>query len=191
MANPKFDSHASIAALKQQWRQSLKKIRQELPPNRQKQASSQAYQVLNKKCQHARFVLSFASFGSEINLWPLNQQLANEERLVLPRIIAEKELQLFQVTHFDQLETHRWGMLEPKIADCPSIDLHLVEIALIPGLGFDLHTKYRLGYGRGYYDRLLALNPSTQAWGVGFLEQAVENLPHSHEDIPLQQIDLF
>ena len=191
MVNQNFDSHSSIAALKQQWRVRLKKIRQELPVDRQAHASTQACQQLSKMCQKARFILSFASFGSEINLWPLNQELAAEERLVLPFMVGEKTLQLFQVTHLSQLEIHPWGMLEPKISDCPSIDLSLIEIALIPGLGFDPQTKYRLGYGQGYYDRLLTSASFTQTWGIGFLEQAVERLPYSKDDIPLHQLYLF
>lgn len=192
MANQKFDSHASpIAILKQRWRRQLKKICQELPLKRQQEASAQAHLQLSRKCQKARFVLSFASFGAEINLWPFNEELATSGRLVLP-LIVEKKLCLFQVTHFSQLEPHRWGMLEPKISNCNPIDISLVEIALIPGLGFDLQTKYRLGYGHGYYDRLLACNLfSTQTWGIGFLEQAVENLPYSNDDVALDQINLF
>jgi 5-formyltetrahydrofolate cyclo-ligase len=190
MASPKSDSPSAIAALKQQWRQRLKKICQELSIERRAQASAQACQGLSKSCQAIRFVLSFASFGSEINLWPLNQELAKEGRLVLP-YVTEENLLLFQVAHLSHLQPHRWGMLEPKISICPPVDPSLIEIALIPGLGFDLKTKYRLGYGKGYYDRLLASASSMQIWGVGFVEQAVENLPYSKEDIPLHQILLF
>lgn len=190
MASPKSDFSGSIVALKQQWRRRLKKIRQELSHDRRKQASTHACQFFNISCQAAHFVLSFASFGSEINLWPFNQELAIEGRLVLP-CVKEGKLLLFQVAHFSDLEPHQWGMLEPKISVCPPIDISLIDIALIPGLGFDLKTKYRLGYGKSYYDRLLASAPATQIWGVGFVEQAVENLPYSKEDIPLHQIDLF
>jgi 5-formyltetrahydrofolate cyclo-ligase len=192
MASQKFDSHSPIAASKQQWRAHLKKIRQELPANRYEEASSQACQRLSKMCQSTnRLILSFASFGSEINLWPLNQSLCNDGRLVLPAMTATKELLLFLVTHLDQLELHPWGMLEPNISVCQQADPSLIEIALIPGLGFDPKTKYRLGYGQGFYDRMLIATSFVQTWGIGFLEQAVEGLPYSKDDIPLNQIYLF
>lgn len=191
MANQKFDPLSSLAIAKQQWRLHLKKIRQELPANRRIIASAQACQRLNKMCQKARFVLSFASFGSEINLWPLNHQLAAEGRLVLPLLGAKNQLELFQVSNINQLEPHRYGMLEPKRSECSSIELSKIEISLIPGLGFDLQTNYRLGYGLGSYDRLLASMSGVQAWGIGFLEQSVKQLPHSKEDVPLNQIYLF
>lgn len=193
MANQKFDSHSpiAIAALKQQWRIRLKKIRQELSPDRHKKASLDACQQLIKKCTEARLVLSFASFGSEIDLWPFNQKLAEDGRLVLPVITEENRLTLFQVDHFSQLKRHQWSILEPNLSVCAPIDISLIDVALIPGLGFDLITKYRLGYGRGYYDRLLASISTKHTWGIGFEEQAVEDLPYSPEDIPLENICLF
>lgn len=190
MASQKFNTH-SIAARKQRWRHHLKKIRQELSLERQQEASSHAYQQLIRKCKDARFILSFASFGSEISLWPLNQEWAIEGRLVLPLMLEEGKLQLFQVTDFQTLELHRWGMLEPRASICTPIDLSLIEIALIPGLGFDKETKYRLGYGKGCYDRLLDSPYSIHTWGVGFLEQAVIQLPYEKLDIPLEEVYLF
>lgn len=191
MANQKFNSHSPIAASKQQWRALLKKIRQELPINRRQEASSQACQQLGKICQLNHLILSFASFGSEIDLWPLNQELCTEGRLVLPALTAEKGISLFLVNNLKQLEPHRWGMLEPMVSICEQVNPSLIDIALIPGLGFDLKTKYRLGYGQGFYDRMLASASFAQTWGIGFLEQAVEGLPYSRDDIPLNQIYLF
>jgi 5-formyltetrahydrofolate cyclo-ligase len=184
MANQKFDLS------KQEWRNRLKTIRQSISSSRREQAAAQACRKLKEWTQVAHWVLSFASVGSEINLWSLNQELAVEGRLVLPRLVSDRLL-LFQVTTMDHLELHTWGFLEPSITHCLPIDYSQIDIALIPGLGFDFQTKHRLGYGQGYFDRLLALSTSTQTWGVGFLEQAVENLPHTHHDIPLHQIYLF
>ncbi len=188
MASQKFDD--SIAALKQQWRRRLKEVRHTLSPQRQQQASLQATEQLMIWTQSADWVLSFASFSSEINLWPFNQKLVQDRRLVLPRLIRGR-LFLFQVKDLNHLELHSWGFLEPNIADCSPIDHSLVEIALIPGFGFDLQTKYRLGYGKGYYDHLLAFTHFPQIWGIGFLEQAVEHLPYNNDDIPLKHIHLF
>jgi 5-formyltetrahydrofolate cyclo-ligase len=191
MANLKSDSDDdSITVLKQKWRSRLKQIRLSIDPNRSEHASKDACSWLIKECKNAPLVLSFASFGSEINLWPFNEELAKEKRLVLPRIV-NRQLQLFQVSTISQLERHSLGFLEPDLISCSPIDFSLIEISLIPALGFDLQTKFRLGYGRGYYDRLLSTNISIPTWGIGFVEQAAKNLPHSLQDIPLKQIFLF
>lgn len=178
------------AALKQQWRQRLMTVRQAIEPVRRKEASEQACEKLKTLTQQSLFILSFASFESEIDLWPLNQALAEEGRLVLPRL-HDRELHLYQVKDFDHLEHHKWGFQEPVPSRCPLVDLSEISIALIPGLGFDPTTNTRLGYGGGYYDRLLARLPSAQAWGIGFLEQLVSGLPCNSHDKPLNKIYVF
>ena len=189
MANRKFDENPA-AALKQQWRQLLKIIRQEIDPRRRKEASELAYEKLKLLTQKAGFILSFASFGSEIDLWPYNKFLAEEGRLVLPRI-ADEELHLYQIQDFNHLESRTWGVQEPIPSLCCLVDLSEIVIALIPGLGFDPEAKTRLGYGGGYYDRLLAKTKSTQTWGVGFHEQLAKGLPCDTHDRPLNKIYLF
>lgn len=178
------------AALKQQWRRRLKTVRQNIEPHRRKQASALACEKLKTLTLHSHFVLSFASFESEIDLWPLNQSLAHEGRLVLPRI-NDQELHLYQVKDFNHLEHHKWGFQEPVPSLCPLVNLSKITIALIPGLGFDPTTNVRLGYGGGYYDRLLAHLPSTQAWGIGFREQLAYGLPCDVHDKPLDAIYLY
>lgn len=190
MENQKSDEYESAAALKGQWRKHLKIIRQNINPQRREEASTAACKKLKILTRQTRFILSFASIGTEIDLWPFNKILADEGRLILPRI-ADRELHLYQVQEFDQLETHPWGVQEPIPTRCTLIDSSEVEIALIPGLGFDTAAKTRLGYGGGYYDRFLANNRSTQAWGIGFREQLVKGLPHNAHDKPLSNIYLF
>lgn len=191
MENQKFDPQEPIAASKQQWRLRLKKIREELSMERSHQGSVKACQVLEIKCQKAHFVLSFASFGSEINLWALNQKLCEERRLVLPLVTKERELLLFHVTDLSQLKPHTFGMLEPQSSICDPINPSLIEIALIPGLGFDLANKHRLGYGGGSYDKLLKSNGIIKKWGIGFLEQGAIHLPFIDKDVALDEIFLF
>lgn len=182
-------SDSNIIAAKQQWRILLKTIRQHLSKHRREQASNDACRQLNDICQHSSYVLSFASFNSEIDLWPFNQQLCEQKRLILPLITEGKRLELFHITDFNQLIPHQFGMLEPNPSECMQINLSEIEYALIPGLGFDRSTHYRLGYGMGYYDCLLAsASTFTQTWGVGFLEQGVEGLPYSKEDVQLNHI---
>jgi len=116
--------------------------------------------------------------------------LMKQGNLVLPRV-ADGEIHLYHVDHLSHLEPHSWGYLEPIPSLCRRVDLSIIKTALIPGIGFDLTTHYRLGYGGGHYDRLLADALHTESWGIGFAEQAVEGLPYDPGDIPLNQILLF
>ena len=61
-----------------------------------------------------------------------------------------------------------------------------VQLLLVPGLAFDEHG-YRIGYGRGFYDALLAKLPEeVLTLGVGFEAQMHLPVPVEPHDWPVQ-----
>lgn len=60
------------------------------------------------------------------------------------------------------------------------------QLIVVPMLAFD-RMGYRLGYGKGFYDRLLA---DLGVWkvGVAFAVQEADVLPHEPHDVPLDLI---
>ncbi len=63
------------------------------------------------------------------------------------------------------------------------------DLILVPGLAFS-ENGHRLGYGSGYYDRLL-VGRSIETWGIGFVEQLVPSLPLDPWDQGLTRLYLF
>lgn len=176
---------------KQQCRFYLRKKRATISEARRKQASQLALDCLEKLSSSAIWVLSYASFGTELDLWRTNEKLAKAGKLVLPQVELDN-LRLFQIADLAHLKLNRWGILEPDPQVCQEMDLSLISLAFIPGLGFDHQTGHRLGYGKGYYDRLLKhLSPLAISYGVGFKEQEMVHLPFSEQDIPLSKHYLF
>lgn len=79
----------------------------------------------------------------------------NKLRLLVPR--CEKGtnvMHFYQIDSFDDLESGHFGILEPK-AYCKRIDEFVDPMCVVPGLSFD-SKGYRLGFGKGFYDRFLA-----------------------------------
>jgi 5-formyltetrahydrofolate cyclo-ligase len=62
-----------------------------------------------------------------------------------------------------------------------------IDLILVPGLAFTSDGR-RLGYGAGYYDGLLPKFPGTQAWGIGYPFQLLDDLPTDSHDVPLQRV---
>ncbi len=109
-------------------------------------------------------ILSFSPIGSEIDLGPLNAHLRIKNKLFLVPYEVET---LFQVSFSE------------------------IDCILVPGLGFD-RNYYRIGYGKGYYDRFLATAKDVWTIGVGFKEQFYEgSLAMDPWDIPLKELCLF
>jgi 5,10-methenyltetrahydrofolate synthetase len=111
--------------------------------------------------RRARVALAYVSFGSELETRPfLEEVLASGRALVLPRVErAARRLALHRVRDLDaELEPGTWGILEPVPGRCPPAPPGEIDFVLVPGLVFDPDGG-RIGYGAGYYDRLLAAWP--------------------------------
>ena len=78
------------------------------------------------------------------------------------------------------------GILEPEAADI--VDPAKVAAWIVPGLAFTPDGR-RLGYGGGWYDRLLALSPATSMKiGVAHDFQIVGDLPCEAHDVPVDRV---
>ena len=76
------------------------------------------------------------------------------------------------------------GILEPR-ENLPRVASTSVGVWLVPGLAFTLDGR-RLGYGGGWYDRLLAdVSPRVPKLGIAYDFQVVNDLPHAAHDILL------
>lgn len=82
-------------------------------------------------------------------------------------------------------EPSRFGALQPP-ADAPEVALHHVQAVLLPALAYDWRGV-RLGYGGGFYDRLL---PDFRGVTVGVIQSAllVDALPGDAHDCPVQWV---
>lgn len=170
-------------------RSICEKERTSLSPQRREAAAQNLLLSLAPKLKTHGFVISFVPFRGEVETTPLNLWLAREGKLVLPRMEGEK-LTFHQVEHLHFLKANRLGILEPEPKWCPLISILDVEVVLVPALAFD-RDFHRLGYGGGYYDRLLKIHPHLLSIGVGFEEQLLqEKLPVDAWDFPLKSLHL-
>ncbi len=139
--------------------------------------------------QHASSVLGYLNFGTEFasEHW-VAAALAGGKRVALPRVNpATRELDLFWVTDLArELVVGKWGIREPSIERCERLmGLNEVEFALLPGVAFTRRGA-RLGYGGGFYDKLLArfvAHPPLVA--AAYALQVVADLPQEPTDMPV------
>ncbi len=128
----------------------------------------------------ARHVLCYLAFGSEVDLSALLGPSATPptKTFYAPRT-ARGGLTVHRLG--GELELHRYGFLQP--ADVAAVDPGVLELVLIPGLAFD-RLGTRLGYGGGFYDRLLPLLRS-EVPRVGVVPDAliVDALPREAHDV--------
>jgi 5,10-methenyltetrahydrofolate synthetase len=139
----------------------------------------------------ARSVLATMAIGSEWNTRAfLDRAQAAGKTIVLPRLTPPpRRMALHAVADLDRhLLPGVWRIPEPDPDRCPPFAIADVDFALVPALAADL-AGFRLGYGAGYFDRLLAGRGArpfcVTALPAGFV---VESLPHEPHDVAVDLV---
>ena len=133
----------------------------------------------------AESVLLTSSFGSEVETGELiARTLASGKTLLLPLVNkASRMLELYEVADPEsQLARGTYGIGEPRPERCRRASNAEVEWVLVPGVVY-ADDGYRIGYGGGFYDRLLPLLPSgTPRVSAAFQFQRRPEVPHGVHD---------
>lgn len=142
----------------------------------------------------ADILLGFVNYDSEISTQEiLLEALKKGKKLFLPKIEGE-DMFFYLISSLDELIEGYKGILEPK-GDTERFSYSLYKdsriLILMPGVAFDIYG-YRMGYGKGFYDRFLEDKEilRTYSIGIGYKCQQVEKLPVDEYDIKPYQIIL-
>jgi 5-formyltetrahydrofolate cyclo-ligase len=131
-------------------------------------------------------VMAFWSFGSEVPTGPILEALARRgDTTVLPAI-AGGELEPRAYVAGEPLRGTSFGAMEPAAgAVLAPEDL---DVVLVPGVAFD-RRGMRVGYGGGFYDRLLPRTRRNAARiGICFAAQLVDSVPAGPADVAVDAI---
>ena len=113
----------------------------------------------------AKNVMIYKAFGSEVDL----SELEKEDKVFsYPVCLSDNEMKA--VVPLNGFYPNKYGIQEPIGVDTNDIDL-----VICPILGFDSNL-YRIGYGKGYYDRFLE-KADCPVIGVAYEDCRVEKVP--------------
>ena len=120
-------------------------------------------------------VMAFWSFGSEVDTAPLMEGLLAERRITAMPRIEGADVVPVAYRPGDAMRRATFGAFEPvggRVLDPTELD-----VVVVPGVAFDRSGR-RVGYGGGFYDRLLpTLRPGVPAIAVAFSPQVVADVP--------------
>ncbi len=130
-------------------------------------------------------VLCYVSFGNEVSTREIiDFCFDNGKTIAVPRCDTEKtELVFHVISSWDDLVPGHYGILEPNGA-CPVLMDTEKSLCVVPCLSVD-ERGFRIGYGKGYYDRFLARYKGISVGLCYDVLRSGSNLPFDEHDVPL------
>jgi 5-formyltetrahydrofolate cyclo-ligase len=142
----------------------------------------QEFVINSKEFQPVKVVGAYFAFGSEVKTDLIIERARMlGKKIVLPSV-KEDKITFYELSSSKYLIRGRFGIMEPV----PYKRVSKIDLLVVPGIAFD-KKGYRLGYGKGYYDRLLS-GKRTFSIGLAYSFQLLENLPHDRYDKRLDAI---
>lgn len=152
------------------------------PEIAKKSKTIQEFVIKSKEFESAKVVGTYYAVGSEVTTeLIIKRATILGKKIALPRV-EEDKITFYEPSSTKSLIRGRFGILEPP----PYEQMNDIDILIVPGIAFDKKGN-RLGYGMGFYDRLLSCK-RTFSIGLAYSFQLLENLPHDKYDKRLDAI---
>lgn len=107
--------------------------------------------------RYTKKILLYASAKGEPDTMNFaSKAILDGRELYFPKSYAKGVMRFFKVSDLGKLTAGKFGILEPsEDSEEYSESISGTDLCIVPGLCFDL-CGYRIGYGKGYYDRFLS-----------------------------------
>lgn len=182
-----------MAADKSSIRREVLGRRDAMSQDERRRKSEQIAAKLSEQPEYrdARSVLFYVNFRSEVQTRGLIESaISAGKRVFVPKVDRKAhELRLFEISDPGRdLESGYMGIYEPVEGLARPADAADVDMVVLPGVGFDTAGR-RLGYGGGYYDRLITrLRPDARLVALAFELQLADAIPCEEHDKPVDRI---
>ena len=137
----------------------------------------------------AKAIMLYVALDEEVDMHSILQRAFRDKKhVLLPVVVAETdELICAELFSPERMKPGKYGIMEPEHWSSPFPTREL-DMVLVPGLAFD-KKNYRLGRGKGYYDRFLAkLHSKVSTVGLAFDVQLTDLLPVEPHDVKMDLV---
>lgn len=168
-------------------RRELKARRASLPDREKRDAALLERLLSLEEYRAAAQLLTYVSVGEEADTRRLMEAAwADRKEVFAPVCRPGGQLTFHRAAGWEDLRPAPFGLLEPDPDRCPAWQPNGPALCVAPGLAFDRRGR-RLGYGKGYYDRFLAVFTGA-AVGLCYGALLLDSIPAEAHDRPVDRI---
>ncbi len=173
-----------IRPIKKELRAEAREMRSSLSPERK---SALSRKIKNKllnlfAVREVETVLCYVSTDIEVDTREFIESLLKMgKRVAVPRCEGkESEMNFYYIDSLESLSPGSFGVDEPDPSKCIMFADAVKSVCIVPAFMFD-KQGYRLGYGKGYYDRYLSKYKGATI-GICYSENLKDELFHGKYD---------
>lgn len=180
-------SRFDIRVYKNELRAKYKKIRLDMPHEVKQRLDNSIFHKLISTTvyKNCSILLTYVSTAIEVDTMRLiGQALADGKTVAVPRCVdGTRDMIFYIIDSLEQLEPGAFSVLEPVPEKCRELKEFKGALCIVPGLAYDMEG-FRLGYGKGYYDRFLSSHPGMVNVGIEYCSCTAHKLYRGRYDVP-------
>lgn len=146
---------------------------------------------LTEEYKKSKTVFIYMDFKNEVITTGLINQMLNENKhVVIPytdtvnTVIIPVEIKDIK----NDLKDSSFGYREPIAEKVKEVEIGKIDLIIVPGVVFDKRLN-RIGFGKGYYDRILIRKrEDTRAVAIAYEYQVFDEIPSEAHDIKMDMI---
>ena len=181
----------NIKELKNSLRLRSRSFRETMDPRRKERADQAIFRrlVSLREYLRAEWVFTYVSKPIEVDTFAfIRKALADGKRVAVPRCVpGTREMEFYEIRSERELKPGAFGVLEPEPEPSRLVGEGVRGLCVVPGFSFD-SEGYRLGYGKGYYDRFLPRCARAAVYGIAYEAQKVDAVAAGPLDVRLDGI---
>lgn len=180
------DGPSAARQIKKELRNVISGRRKRLLPGLRSRLSALVTQqvLASREYQEAGTILTFASFGEEVETDTLIREILRSGRRCGLTRVTPGGLQSYLIRDIENdLTLSAFGIREPAPERCEPVGVDGLDLLLLPGLVFDAHGM-RVGYGAGHFDRYLSAKTThAPVFALAYGCQIVKTIPREPHDV--------
>lgn len=139
--------------------------------------------INNKDILFSKTLLIYISINSEVDTIKIINYFLNTKNIAVPKVI-DNNMYFCYITNLNDLTPGKYNIPEPTneniVTDFDN------AICIVPGICYD-KENYRVGYGKGYYDRFLSKN-KIKTIGLCYKECMIEKIDNDKYDYKIDEV---
>lgn len=180
-----------IREYKSQLRSKYKKLRTDMSAEEKAALDSRiAARFLGTKLyKDCQVLLTYVSTPIEVDTINIIQTAIRDGKTVaVPRCVdGTRDMIFYIISSLDDLESGAFSVLEPVPQKCKALTEFDGAVCIVPALAYDMEG-YRLGYGKGYYDRFLSAHRGMTNVGIEYCSCTVQKLYRGKFDVAAEYL---